>query len=649
MASPAYQKLRDTNLLPSPTGVALELLRLVGDEDTKVEVIATVVESDPALAGRMLKLVNSPFVGVARRVVSISVAVRLLGLRTVKNLALGLSLVTSNRNGRCQAFDYEGFWSGSLARAVAARQLAAFFRNFPPDEAFAAGLLSKVGRLGLAAVCPEEYARVLREAASAPSGDLLGMERQAFGIDHQELSAELMADWHLDELFCEAVRAQDSPPAAGSQPASRAGQLARILHLADSIAAVLLLPQTPLPSLLAMGEEADTLGLAQEKFDPLFDSIRDEWREAGKFFSITTQDTPSLADLRARCEAACAPADGAERAQAGLVATQDRADALRILVVDDDPAALRLLERYLTSAGYQVTTANNGAKALEIDQLQPAQMIITDWIMPEIDGLGLCRRLRAHDAGFVYIIVLTAQPERDRVVEALKAGADDFAVKPCTREELLAHVRAGERIVRLEANLAERSREIFSYNARLAAANEKLSVMATTDELTGLANRREGLARLAEHWSLSQRYSKPLACISIDIDHFKQFNDSYGHSAGDTVLSAVADTLRKTARTGEPVCRMGGEEFLIICPEATAGSAAVGAERVRSALASTVVRFNEQGCSIHISAGVAERTNLMRNPDDLLKAADDMLYVAKRTGRNRVCAAVPACSARSED
>jgi len=160
MVHPAYQKLKETNALPSPTGVALELLRLTANEYTSIDAIIAAVESDPALAGRVLKLVNSAFAGVSRRVAAVSVAVRLLGTRTLKNLALGLSLLSNNRNGSCQAFDYEAFWSESLARAVAARQIAAQLANFPPDEAFTTGLLSKIGRLALATAQPQEYACV---------------------------------------------------------------------------------------------------------------------------------------------------------------------------------------------------------------------------------------------------------------------------------------------------------------------------------------------------------------------------------------------------------------------------------------------------------------------------------------------------------
>jgi len=575
-----------------------------------------------------------------RRITSVSLAVRLLGMRTVKNLALGLSLVSNNRSGRCRTFDYERFWSESLARAVAARAIASLRKDFPPDEAFTTGLLSQVGRLALATVRPDEYTRVLEFVDANDARGLTEAERTAFGIDHDELSAEMMADWRVQDIFCEAVRAQGAPQAE-SPGDTRAHQFAPILHLAGAVASVLVRAETGPGALTATVDTAADLGVPGEAFQQLFDAIGNEWREAGTIFSVSTREAPPFEQLRAQSHAAETAHDtGGAASGAPQTKQPPRADALRILIVDDDPAALRLLEKHLSAAGCRVTTAANGIEALEIDSAQAPQMIITDWMMPEVDGLELCRRLRAgEETGFAYIIVLTASIEENRVVEALEAGADDFLTKPYNRQELLARVRAGERIVRLEAGMAERSREVSRYNARLAAANDQLRVMATTDELTGLANRREALARLGEHWSLAVRHGDPLACIVADIDHFKQFNDTHGHAVGDTVLKTTAHVLRRTARYGEAACRIGGEEFLIICPRSTVPSAEMGAERVRSAVAGHMVEHNGTALSVTLSLGVAERTESMEGPDDLLKAADEALYAAKEAGRNRVCVA----------
>ena len=210
----------------------------------------------------------------------------------------------------------------------------------------------------------------------------------------------------------------------------------------------------------------------------------------------------------------------------------------------------------------------------------------------------------------------------------------------------MARVRAGERIIQLQADLERRNREVHRINAemeithhKLAEANAKLNLMATTDELTGLTNRREAMARLAHAWAAADRHGHPLACIALDIDHFKSFNDGHGHALGDLVLKKTARILQRTARKDEPVCRMGGEEFLVLCEQSTEAMAAVGAERLRTAIESGVVQCDDLDLRVTVSLGVAERTPEMRDPDHLLKAADEALYAAKHSGRNRVCRA----------
>jgi two-component system cell cycle response regulator len=306
-----------------------------------------------------------------------------------------------------------------------------------------------------------------------------------------------------------------------------------------------------------------------------------------------------------------------------------------ILIVDDDPSMLRLLERFLSMDGYEVLKARNGAEALCILHDKGPQIVITDWEMPEMDGLELCRTIRSSElVGFIYTVILTAHA--DKIVEAFEAGADDFLSKPPRRGELLARLKAATRIIRLEADLARQNREIHKVNAELSVLNSKLERMATTDELTGLANRREALNRLNESWATSTRHDQPLSCIVLDIDHFKQFNDTYGHDVGDLVLRETARALARSSRTGETVCRFGGEEFLVVCPNATVGAVTEAAERLRAAVEANKIKRRDQQLTITVSLGVAGRDDDVATPDDLLKAADEALYAAKRSGRNRV-------------
>jgi diguanylate cyclase (GGDEF)-like protein len=316
--------------------------------------------------------------------------------------------------------------------------------------------------------------------------------------------------------------------------------------------------------------------------------------------------------------------------------------AIRLLLVDDDSQALALLRNYLESPERDLVTAADGNEALQVVRDSPPQLVITDWSMPGMDGGQLCRAIRQLDfLPFVYLILVTADTEQERLLEAFDAGADDYVRKPFQRKELLARVRAGERIVRMQEELALHAREALRSNAEMAIGQERLqeavdqlNVIATTDVLTGLTNRREAMTRLTDYWSLSVRQSQPLTCIVIDVDHFKNFNDVYGHEIGDQVLRHVALRLRESVRQGEFLARMGGEEFLIACPGSTERTATVAAERFRRAVEEARFPCGGHLLSMTISLGIAERTPEMRSVEHLLRAADTALYAAKDAGRN---------------
>lgn len=309
----------------------------------------------------------------------------------------------------------------------------------------------------------------------------------------------------------------------------------------------------------------------------------------------------------------------------------------RILVVDDDPVMLKLLSKYLTAEQYEVLSCASGEEALHILHREGPAILLSDWSMPGINGLDLCRAIRSNEAiGFVYIIMVTAQSDKECVVQALEAGANDFIAKPFHRQELTARVNAGMRIITLKADLMRQRRELHKINAELSILNSKLERMATTDELTGLANRREAMRQLRNQWNTSIRYNQPLSCIMMDIDHFKKCNDTYGHDMGDLLLKKSAEILASTSRASDFVCRLGGEEFLVLCPN-TNGAAAVNlAERYRQALADNEVVACGHRLKVTISAGVAARTPSSRDCEEQLKQADRALYHAKHTGRNKV-------------
>ena len=297
MQTQAYQYIRQTKSLPSPGGTALEILRIADAEEATVSEVADIVEKDPATAARLLKFVNSPFAGVARQIVSVRQAVALIGTRTVKQIALGFSLVSQNMKGACKQFDYDGFWSECLARATAARSAAHHTENLPPEEAFCCGLLCQIGRLAFATAYPDAYGEVLAAVDLDEPRSLLTHERAVFDLDHNEIAAEMMADWRLPEAMCAAVRSQDSPDTNKIDQDSHLGRLALILQLSTPISMILTQVTVHRDTLALATLRANRLGIGPDIFASVFDSITDEWAVMGPIFGVSTRRVLSLAEI----------------------------------------------------------------------------------------------------------------------------------------------------------------------------------------------------------------------------------------------------------------------------------------------------------------------------------------------------------------
>ena len=299
-ARAVYNKIKASGALPSPTGVALRILKLTQDENVTIEAMTAAVESDPAIASRLVKLVNSPLAGTSRQIASVSRAVALLGVRTVTALALGFSLVANHRQGPCSAFDYDLFWPESLAQAVGARHLTARLGGFAPDEAFTCGLLSQIGRLAFATAYPERYAELLGTVSHENRRQLAEAENAAFDIDHHALAAEMMADWHIPQVFREAVHAQNDPDAGRLEIGSRAHLFARVLRLSGAIARLLPRSAVHRETLSTLVVQANRLGIMPNVYHEVFDAISREWREAGAIFVVGTHRGTPLAEICAQ-------------------------------------------------------------------------------------------------------------------------------------------------------------------------------------------------------------------------------------------------------------------------------------------------------------------------------------------------------------
>ena len=293
----------------------------------------------------------------------------------------------------------------------------------------------------------------------------------------------------------------------------------------------------------------------------------------------------------------------------------------KILIAEDGPVSRRILEMNLTGWGYAVQVASDGREAWEMIQAPEApSLVISDWMMPEMDGPTLCRKVRAAEMpGYVYFILLTAKGGKDDVIIGLDAGADDFLTKPFNQEELKYRVRIGQRIVDLERRILE---------------------LANTDALTGLLNRRAFMEKMTVEMIRSSRNRTSLALILTDIDHFKAVNDTYGHQAGDLVLQRFTGALSGMVRPYDFIGRYGGEEFVVCMPGLGAAAALSAAERLRKGVDGMEILSpdHERPICITASFGVAIQSNGSEEGiDALIKRADEALYQAKHDGRNRVC------------
>lgn len=300
-----------------------------------------------------------------------------------------------------------------------------------------------------------------------------------------------------------------------------------------------------------------------------------------------------------------------------------------ILVVEDDPVSRKLLQRILELAGYTVVAVEDGLEAIKAFQTKFFPIVITDWMMPNMDGIELCRRIRKEitGEGYVYIFFLTSKTSRQDIILGLEAGADDYLIKPYDRSELMARIKTATRILDLEKSLKE--------------AYVKIQILSVTDKLTGCYNRTYLDEHLPRELKRSARYGSNLSIILCDIDRFKVVNDQYGHQAGDQVLQHFARRMQRTIRTGiDWVTRYGGEEFLVVLPETHLDQARSLAERLRMETESQPVSTDWGQIYITASYGVASVPSDTPEKDHfherLIARADAALYRAKDMGRNRV-------------
>ncbi len=332
--------------------------------------------------------------------------------------------------------------------------------------------------------------------------------------------------------------------------------------------------------------------------------------KAKEGIEVTSSDFPVIHDLKSLSR------QPQERSESSAELADTRKT---ILIVDDDVDSLRITNLTLVKAGYKVLSYMNAEEVRAALRTERPDLMIFDVMLPGMSGYDLCREIRK-DKAFIFtpVIYVTTKGQLDDKIAGLKTGADDYIVKPFEPEELVA--RVGAHIGRIEL----------------------LKELSIKDGLTRAFNHRYFQERMGVELGRAKRYGRALSIALTDIDHFKRFNDTWGHQVGDVVLKRLVDTLHAQVRSVDVVCRYGGEEFVVIFPETPAGKAFEVMNRIREHLAHNTFKVDgfEEEFRVTVSAGVASFPGDSQVKDELIAKADKALYLAKSKGRNQVCTAL---------
>jgi two-component system cell cycle response regulator len=292
---------------------------------------------------------------------------------------------------------------------------------------------------------------------------------------------------------------------------------------------------------------------------------------------------------------------------------------VKILLVEDSAIERQRIGCYLKEWNLDFVAVENGAEAWNHLQSPDApSLVLLDWVLPGLDGIELCKKIRTLGANgtYIYTVMLTAKDKKQDLLTAMAAGADDYLAKPVDPSELKARILVAKRILELQ---------------------QSLRFAATHDFLTRLLNRAEILASLKRELSRGERDGKPVAIIMADLDHFKSINDTLGHAAGDAVLRDIGERLRSDLRTYDLVGRYGGEEFLIVLPNCCLAVATRRANEIRCLVSKDAIVTTFATVPVTMSLGVtASDQGRNLTIEALLQQADESLYNAKKNGRNCV-------------
>jgi diguanylate cyclase (GGDEF)-like protein/putative nucleotidyltransferase with HDIG domain len=650
---------RDLVVVPDSAGLPIFPLvssRLLDPtaERTTFEDMVRILQTDQALALKVLRVVNTPFYGLRTKVSTLPHALAMLGPHAVKSMIEGADRYGPIPGPAEQPIDKYFFWQHSLTTAIIAEAIGKRLGYDVPEEAYLAGLLHDIGKLLVEQANPAGYAEVIREMEKneAPVPDI---EHRLVGIDHAEAGGFVAERWNLSPVLVDAIRFHHHEFPSGDPPVASAKgkELAAIVSYADFIAwsqglgsvqnGHIPVHNHPPPEIIQMLKEC---------LLEVMDEVDQRLRQVAGMFGLTTS---GVADFRAvfsrhhpRLRAASRPTELQllEERRAELMALTDIIREIRRLTVRDEilDALLRGVHTRLGFDRVSFLQLNQGSSELLGLKVHDPTELRTESnrvsFVLGIDEEGITKALltgrptllrrEGLDAKIVDFLGVKETVAAPVVVSERPVGvllADSFLTeRPIAAEQMEAVA-----LCCLEAGLAVENRMLHD-------RSRELRILAEKDPLTEVANRRSALEHASRELSRARELGSPLSLVLVDIDHFKNFNDRYGHKAGDFVLKEVARIIQNTSRKDDVVARYGGEEFLVLLPETPVEKAILYAERVRSRVEEygKEIRDIFPDCELTISLGLSSLKGTY-TLEEFVEKVDRALYSAKERGRNRVC------------
>jgi len=610
---------------------------------------AHIVESDPALTAKVLRVINSPFYGLRFKISTLSHAIAMLGLPAVRNIAIGITPFPEEEETGA-AIDRKRLWTHCLAVGTAARAIAREVRYDLPEEAYIGGLLHDLGRIVLDVYAPDDVAQVVAEFEDS-GRPITELERKHLGMDHCQVGSMIAEQWNLPKMLKDAIQYHHETDDPLEKLPEKNREMVGIVSAADRLCWAFGLGSFG-SGRVRMDELRlrDGTCLSPDQIDGILAEV---WREleqtAGHLGFEYGTDSEFLPRLRE------ANAAAARR----LTAVQSRPDVLqRMLAVSESTRRARTLhsvDRVIDTALHSVRDGLRLDRILlfEVDldeeMLRGRRLFDDTHIEVEVEEINL----PLNPEGVLGAVLREGAAKRVdnwatdgellRYLGVLEVGVTPVIVNEQPRWLICADsfFNSGDiedtdvallDLLGTELGLAIENL-VFSRKAA------KLQSLALKDELTGLNNRRNLMKLIQKEIDRAKRYASPLSLVMVDIDHFKDFNDIYGHQAGDTILAEVAQQIAGASRDIDVTGRYGGEEFMVVLPETHVDQAIVYAERLRATTESfgKLSRKSYPRCNLTISLGV---TSLLHDRDDierLIHRVDHALYAAKERGRNRVC------------